>query len=98
MSGTENSGLSFSRDSLTFFCPLCVLAFSLFRLDRRTIRQHHNNRQVAPGRDRTPRLRARAPEARAANAEVGCLGIVVVWGAELSCERAGSFMLRSPKY
>ena len=71
---------------------------SAFRLGRRTIRQHPNGREIAPGHDRTPELPARAPEARAAKLEDwvfgGCGGFE---GRTLMREGAGLFMLRNPQ-
>ena len=84
--GHEFRAFLFTRKPHVLPPPLCV-GFQPFRLGRRTIRPHHDGREIVPERVRTSERRACAPEARAAKAEVGCLGVVVVWRAELSCER-----------
>ena len=65
--------------------PLCWL--SALRLGRRTIRPYPDGHEIAPEVECALKPRARAPETRAANAVVGCLGVVVVWRAVISCER-----------
>ena len=80
--GHEFRAFLFTRKPHVLPPPLCV-GFQPFRLGRRTIRPHPDHSGARSHLER----RARAPEAMAAKAEVGCLGVVVVWRAELSCER-----------